>query len=298
MLRDLIAHCHETSLDVAHELKRGAPYNFHPVQEILHASAYDALLILEPFLKEKRYGGVFVNRSETGFYIGEGTFEGSGPNALFKACGRGVLLCDGQRTEGAWRNNLPNGMARHYPKDGPLRCYEGEVRDGKLQGKGQLAFTDGRLLRCTWVNEMRHGQGEMTWPNGDRLIAIWKEGTMLPGGTFVAQDSRCFEGAIDAQTCKPHGACVITWQGGPQIGARYEGRVDHGTPTGRGLYTFGAQEMLQGFQYAGPFFKGDKHGDGELVELSTDKAHPCYFNHDTLEGPPPERTDLDFKDEI
>jgi hypothetical protein len=50
-LRQFITHCRRTLLDVDHELTRGKPSNLHPVEEILGAGDYDALLVLAPALK-------------------------------------------------------------------------------------------------------------------------------------------------------------------------------------------------------------------------------------------------------
>jgi hypothetical protein len=210
---------------------------------------------------------------------------------VFKARGHGILMCDGQRTEGEWSNNLPNGFVRHFPKEGPLRCYEGQVKDSKMHGKGCAQFTDGRVLQCTWVNEVRDGNGTMTWPNGDRLVAVWKDGVMEPGATFETRDGQRIEGGINDETCRPEGQCSITWQRGPQVGARYDGPVRDGVPSGDGAYMFGSDEALFGFLYEGPFFKGTKHGVGHLLELSTEKKQRCHFANDVLKTPEPVRTE-------
>ncbi len=295
--RAFTSHCLNKLLAIDRELRRGAISDLHPLEEILQAGDYEALVVLAPALKAPKYGDVFVYHLHSGFYIGEGVHEGNGKDRTFKAHGRGILVRDGYRTEGEWSHDMPNGLARFVPTAGPLRCYEGQVKDGKIHGRGRVEFADGRVLRCSWANEVRDGHGEMSWPNGDRLTAVWKDGVIEPGAIFETQDGLHFVGDIDDETCRPHGNCVITWQSGPWEGASYEGPVTDGVPNGQGTYTFGSQQALSGFIYEGPFFKGDKHGLGTLVELFSEKKQRCHFVKDVLKTPEPQRTEVASDDE-
>lgn len=54
--------------------------------------------------------------------------------------------------------------------------YEGEFRNGKLNGFGTLIYTQGDRYVGHWRDDQRDGFGTYTHPNGNKYAGQWKEG--------------------------------------------------------------------------------------------------------------------------
>ncbi len=46
--------------------------------------------------------------------------------------------------------------------------YEGELKNGKLHGKGTYYYNSGNKYTGDWVDDQITGQGIFTWANGER----------------------------------------------------------------------------------------------------------------------------------
>ncbi|CAF3973027.1 unnamed protein product, partial [Rotaria sp. Silwood2] len=64
--------------------------------------------------------------------------------------------------------------------------YEGELKEGKRQGKGKMDFANGGKYTGDWVDGIITGQGVYIWANGDRYEGQWKDGKNNGKGTFVS----------------------------------------------------------------------------------------------------------------
>ena len=52
--------------------------------------------------------------------------------------------------------------------------YEGELENGKAEGKGVFRWADGSQYEGRWKDNMRDGSGTMIWANGDSYTGDWK----------------------------------------------------------------------------------------------------------------------------
>lgn len=72
---------------------------------------------------------------------------------------------NGDRYEGELKNGLPEGQgsfSRKSAKTGEWTViYEGQWRDGKMNGSGAMTNVDGDIFTGNWVNNMPSGQGTM-----------------------------------------------------------------------------------------------------------------------------------------
>ncbi len=64
--------------------------------------------------------------------------------------------------------------------------YNGELKDGKMHGKGVLQFANGIIYEGPFVDGKREGLGRMLYPSGSEhtkptiLIAEWKNDRVSP----------------------------------------------------------------------------------------------------------------------
>ena len=66
--------------------------------------------------------------------------------------------------------------------------YEGEIKDGKLYGKGVKKFATGDVLECEWKDNKANGKGVKTFSNGDAIEGQWKDNN-LHGDAFYKNTS-------------------------------------------------------------------------------------------------------------
>ena len=99
--------------------------------------------------------------------------------------------------------------------------YEGEYRDGFMNGHGVATFESGNRYEGEWKNGQRNGRGIFTWANGNRFEGQWADGKRTGWGVH----------SFD--------------------GKRYEGEYRNDLPNGTGSYT-----AADGRVYAGTWANG------------------------------------------
>ena len=93
----------------------------------------------------------------------EGTEKGT-----YKYVGR-------SKYEGEWKEGKLNGQGIYTWSDGEK--YEGEWKEGKRHGQGTYTWSDGRKYEGEWKDSKRHGQGTYTWSDGEgKIEGEFKEG--------------------------------------------------------------------------------------------------------------------------
>ncbi|MBN2657002.1 MAG: hypothetical protein JXR86_08070 [Spirochaetales bacterium] len=80
-------------------------------------------------------------------------------------------------------------------KDGSL--YRGEIRDGKMEGKGFIQWPDGSSYKGEFRNNRMNGRGILTWPNGDIYSGMFKEGKMEGVGRLRWAGGKRFYGLFE-----------------------------------------------------------------------------------------------------
>ncbi|MCX7383064.1 MAG: hypothetical protein NT133_17000, partial [Alphaproteobacteria bacterium] len=93
--------------------------------------------------------------------VGE-TVSWSGGCVSSRASGRGVEI---------WRSS------------GGTQRYEGDMRDGKGNGRGVGTWGNGIRYDGEWSDGKRHGRGTATYPNGDRYDGEWRDDKRHGRGT-------------------------------------------------------------------------------------------------------------------
>ena len=128
-------------------------------------------------------------------------------------------------------------------------AYEGEIRDGKANGKGTLTFMAGTLTygdgrkyvgefrdnkrygqgsltigsfkyEGGWQDDSYHGQGTETYSQGLKYVGEFKEGYRCGQGTMTFPDGRKYEGGWKCNLF--HGQGTLTAKDGKQQAGRWE----------------------------------------------------------------------------
>jgi len=103
------------------------------------------------------------------------TWSGACPGGFANGHGVEQWYVDGkpyERTEGEMRDGRWNGRAVQTMADGST--YDGEWRDGQKTGQGTQLAANGARYDGEWQNSQRHGRGTQTFPSGLRYEGEWQ----------------------------------------------------------------------------------------------------------------------------
>lgn len=116
-----------------------------------------------------------------------------------KKDGYGVLIMpNGDKYEGEWKNDLQNGKGTFTYANGDI--YEGQWVNGNREGSGTFTWADGRKYVGAWKNDQRNGKGLYTWPSGDRYEGDFKDGQLNGRGVYTYANGKVMEGTWQNDT--------------------------------------------------------------------------------------------------
>lgn len=81
-----------------------------------------------------------------------------------------------------------------YDRSAIFSEYEGEVRNGRPDGKGRIRLKSGLVYDGTWRDGLMTGHGVLRFANGDRYSGAVDDGTPDGFGRYAAADGTIFEG--------------------------------------------------------------------------------------------------------
>lgn len=99
---------------------------------------------------------------------------------------------DGQRYEGEIKDGKGNGKGILTLPDG--HKFSGDFFDGTINGIGTYTFTDGQRYEGSFRGGKRHGIGTYTWPSGEKYEGEWMDGKRHGIGTFTWSDGKKYVG--------------------------------------------------------------------------------------------------------
>ncbi|HTR85148.1 MAG TPA: hypothetical protein VMI56_11775 [Reyranella sp.] len=76
----------------------------------------------------------------------------------------------------------------------PTDRYQGEIRDGMMDGRGTYLWADGDRYVGQFHANLRNGRGVMSFVNGDRYDGDYRDGRPNGQGTHRTSDGRFFTG--------------------------------------------------------------------------------------------------------
>ncbi len=129
----------------------------------------------------------------------------------------------------------------------------------------------GCLLEGEWKNGSLDGQGNSTYPNGDRYQGEFKYGNKHGKGTYTYANGARYQGEFKDD--KYHGQGTQTFEDG----ARYQGEFKNNERHGQGTYTF-----AQGHGYTGQWLEGKPHGKGRETYADGRRTNEGIFEDGTF----------------
>lgn len=138
--------------------------------------------------------------------------------------------------------------------------YEGNFRNGKLNGKGIVIYSDIKVvLKGDWTNNLLNGKGEEYYI-GDSNEFVSYNGTFLKGkrsfGKLLWKDTSYYEGGFN-QNNKFNGYGKCYWN---NLNEMYEGEWVDGNIHGKGKYYY-----QNGSTYEGDYNMNKRHGYGQYI---------------------------------
>ena len=163
-------------------------------------------------------------------------------------------------------------------------CYEGEFRDGKMEGAGTYLWTDGNKYEGEVLGNRIEGRGTYMWTNGTEYTGEVRDGLRNGSGVFRLSEGRYCDG--DWRDGKMHGVGKMVFEsdeeGNPV--SYYEGEFIKNKREGTGVRVYRSGDFYggewlnnlphgrgrmewrdRGEVYIGDWFKGVQNGYGEML---------------------------------
>ena len=117
--------------------------------------------------------------------------------------------------------------------------YEGYVKNGKKHGQGTLSFKNGDNYVGQWHEDKKHGQGTYIYADGEKYVGQWENGNMHGEGTSFFTSGNKFTGQW--QNDKKQGRGTYFFKNGD----KWEGSYVNNKKHGRGVYTWASGESQE-----------------------------------------------------
>lgn len=211
-----------------------------------------------------------------------GIANGSGTLQWFKS---GKLSL---REEGELRNGRLEGRGLSVDADGTRQ--EGEFSDGKLNGRGITTYADGTRVVGNFIDDKMEGRGVVTMPDGQKIDADFEDGEAVRGIWIGIKGGR-YEGELKGFKMHGQGKLLLDdgsvyegefadneYEGYGTIvranGNRYEGEWRGGLPNGRGT------SRIKGRQNSGTWEDGclaEEDSDHDFWSVFMTSSSACGF---------------------
>ena len=136
-----------------------------------------------------------------------------------------------------------------------------------------LLCADGTVYQGQFEYGRRHGEGTMSYINGERYEGVWNKDVRSGRGTYYYADGRRYEGSFEKDVVQGFGALYYT------NGDIYTGLWENGERHGTGVYIWGCD----GSNYNGEWYRDRKQGKGRLFWLDG-ASYDGYWKDDVRDG--------------
>ena len=190
-----------------------------------------------------------------------------------------ALLPDGSRYQGQIVNGRFEGRGQLLFGNGDI--YEGGFVNGLMQGRGQLKFANGDVYIGEFHRGNFHGKGELHEHSGDLYVGDFVQGRVSGHGTLSTRDGRVYSGEFESGAFSGQGEYTLKNNGryagrfehdvlvegefSNEFGERYQGHFKDWLLHGPGSYT-----SEEGDVYTGTFEQGMINGEGEIQYANGD----------------------------
>ena len=131
--------------------------------------------------------------------------------------------------------------------------YTGEIKNGVLHGKGELAFVDGSIYQGQFEGGVFQGVGSLFYYNGDVYHGEFRQGVATGKGLYTTRDGISYEGDFYQGNATGNLNVIDRSAGSTYMGAMHQWRF-----SGYGEY------KTENSDYQGQFIAGLYHGIGRL----------------------------------
>jgi len=102
-------------------------------------------------------------------------------------------------------NNMPT-MSAEPNAAAPTSSYEGDRKNGRMEGRGTYKFPSGTVYTGQLVDGEFHGEGTLQYPGCGEYRAIWDHGKVVEG-SYVFADGLAYTDPADGEWsyCRPDG---------------------------------------------------------------------------------------------
>ena len=124
--------------------------------------------------------------------------------------------------------------------------YQGDLIDGKMQGKGRLTFPNGKIYEGDFVDGISQGEGKLIYPDGSVYEGGFKNNKFEGKGKYSFAGRHSYEGEdFEREFTKEDsyfGYGIVDHVDGPV----FEGEFFGGNIMGKGKFTYPTYETFQG----------------------------------------------------
>ena len=176
------------------------------------------------------------------FFDNEGNYY-KGKLVNGKGNGEGELVLSNKvKYIGNFIDDIPNGQGKMINLlDGSE--YEGDIAQGKKEGRGILKFKDGTIYEGEFKDDNFNGNGVLKFFNGRKYEGNFKEGKMDGDGKFTWEDGKTYIGQYVND--KKHGKGKLMWNNDKY----YDGNWVNNKQHGEGMYYLNGKVLKGQFRF-------------------------------------------------
>ena len=168
------------------------------------------------------------------------------------ANGEGELMINNKfKYTGNFDNNLPNkkGKLLNYIDN---TIYEGDIVNGKKEGKGNIKFTDGTIYDGDFIDDKYEGKGKITFTNGCSYEGEFHNNKIDGKGKYIYSDGKEYNG--DFRKGLKHGFGRLSWNNDKY----FEGYWINNKQHGKGIFYLNGKTLNVIFRYGKMIMKSSE----------------------------------------
>ncbi len=163
-----------------------------------------------------------------------------------------------------------NGSLIDFTKN--LR-YTGEFHQNMFHGRGTLSYPNGDVYIGEFKFGLRDGTGKLTCSNGAMYSGEWRSDEQHGHGEFIDRLGNRYIGSFVHNCKEGDGICKFV------NGDTYTGKWSDDAKHGEGKYTYS-----DGSVYQGEFYCDRREGRGKFTDTETDTVYTGEWRDDSKEG--------------
>ncbi len=159
--------------------------------------------------------------------------------------------------------------------------YEGQVKDGKPQGRGNMIFKDEGFYFGEWQDGLRQGQGSQKYSSASERLSydgFWKDNKEDGYGRIVYKNKEKYEGNMISGLRE--GIGLLTYaENDSQNRSKYSGEWKVDKTSGQGTLIYKTSE-----KYIGEWLNNLRHGHGIMSYAENDEWNRISYDGEWKEG--------------